>query len=34
VLNIPLIDPIRNEKKVSPINSRAIEKMYSFEVEP
>lgn len=34
VLKIPLIDPIRNEKKVSPINSSTIEKMYSEEVLP
>jgi len=29
VLKILLIDPIKNEKKVKPMNSRAIEKMYS-----
>jgi hypothetical protein len=29
-----LIDPIRKEKNVSPINSSAIEKMYSSGVEP
>jgi hypothetical protein len=34
VLKIPLIDPIRKEKKVRPINSRAIEKMYSSDVDP
>jgi hypothetical protein len=34
VLKIPLIDPMRNEKKVSPMNSRAMEKMYSSDVEP
>ena len=34
VLKIPLIDPIRKEKKVSPINSKAMEKMYSSGVEP
>ena len=34
VLKIPLIDPIKKEKNVSPKNSRAIEKMYSEEVFP
>ena len=34
VLKIPLIEPIRNEKKVRPINSRMIEKMYSSDVAP
>ena len=34
VLKIPLIDPIKKEKKVSPINSKAMEKMYSSGVEP
>jgi hypothetical protein len=34
VLKIPLMDPIKKEKKVRPINSRAIEKMYSSGVEP
>jgi hypothetical protein len=34
VLNIPFIEPIKNEKKVSPINSKAIEKMYSLDVDP
>lgn len=34
VLNIPLIDPIKKEKNVSPKNSRAIENMYSEEVPP
>jgi hypothetical protein len=34
VLKILLIDPIRKEKKVRPINSRAIEKIYSSEVLP
>ena len=29
VLKIPLIEPIRKEKKVRPKNSRPIEKMYS-----
>jgi hypothetical protein len=29
VLKIPLMDPIRKEKKVRPRNSRMIEKMYS-----
>jgi len=29
VLKILLMDPIRKEKKVSPMNSKAIEKMYS-----
>jgi len=34
VLKIPLIEPIKNEKKVKPINSRAIEKIYSPGVAP
>jgi len=34
VLNMPLIDPIKKEKNVSPKNSRAIENMYSDEVLP
>ena len=34
VLKIPLIDPIKKEKNVSPKNSRAIENMYSEEVPP
>ena len=34
VLKIPLIDPIKNEKKVRPRNSRMMEKMYSWEVAP
>ena len=34
VLKIPLIDPIRKEKKVRPKNSRMMEKMYSYEVAP
>lgn len=34
VLKIPLIEPIKNEKNVNPINSSAIEKMYSSEVAP
>jgi hypothetical protein len=34
VLNIPLIDPIKKEKNVSPKNSRAIENMYSEDVLP
>lgn len=34
VLKIPLIEPIRKEKKVNPKNSRAIEKIYSSEVDP
>jgi len=29
-----LIEPIKKEKKVRPRNSRAIEKMYSSDVEP
>jgi hypothetical protein len=31
---IPEIDPIRNEKKVSPRNSSIMEKMYSIDVAP
>ena len=34
VLKIPLMDPIRKEKKVRPRNSRMMEKMYSWEVAP
>jgi len=34
VLKIPLMEPIRKEKNVSPKNSRAIENMYSSDVEP
>lgn len=34
VLNMPLIEPIKNEKNVKPRNSKAIEKMYSSEVAP
>ena len=34
VLKIPLMDPMRKEKKVRPRNSNAIEKMYSLEVLP
>ena len=34
VLNTPLIDPMRNEKKVRPRNSRQIEKAYSDVVAP
>ena len=34
VLKIPLMDPIRNEKKVRPRNSRPMEKMYSYDVLP
>jgi len=33
-LKIPLIEPIRKEKKVKPKNSRIMEKMYSCEVLP
>ena len=33
-LKIPLIDPIKKEKKVNPMNSKAIEKAYSSEVLP
>jgi hypothetical protein len=29
VLKILLMDPMRKEKKVRPMNSKAIEKMYS-----
>jgi hypothetical protein len=29
-----LMDPIRKEKNVSPMNSNPIEKMYSSGVEP
>jgi hypothetical protein len=34
VLKIPLMDPIRKEKKVRPRNSKAIEKIYSADVAP
>lgn len=34
VLKIPLIDPIKNEKKIRPINWRTIENRYSFDVLP
>jgi len=34
MLKMPLIEHIRNEKNVKPINSRAIEKIYSEEVAP
>jgi hypothetical protein len=34
VLKIPLMDPMRKEKKVRPINSSAMEKIYSPEVDP
>jgi hypothetical protein len=29
VLKIPLMDPIKNEKKMSPMNCRIMEKKYS-----
>ncbi len=33
-LKMPLIEPIKKEKKVNPKNSRMIEKIYSDEVLP
>lgn len=34
VLKMLLMDPIKKEKKVRPMNSRAIEKIYSSLVAP
>jgi len=34
VLKIPLMEPIRKEKKVRPMNSRIMEKKYSPDVLP
>ena len=34
VLKIEVMDPIKKEKKVSPINSRMMLKIYSFDVAP
>jgi hypothetical protein len=33
-LKIPLMDPMRKEKKVRPMNSKPMEKIYSSGVEP
>jgi hypothetical protein len=34
VLKMPLMEPIKKEKKVKPRNSKIMEKMYSSEVFP